>query len=77
MWYVCSTRIDFVLDSGQQLRQDDPTALKDIVTLAQTRVAGHADTMRYHRVLSNPPPSHRTQFTDAFHDRDSEQPDEQ
>ncbi|KAG0706767.1 hypothetical protein DFH29DRAFT_899911 [Suillus ampliporus] len=31
--------------SGQQLRQDDPMALKDIVTLAQTRVAGHADAM--------------------------------
>ncbi|OJA13626.1 hypothetical protein AZE42_03974, partial [Rhizopogon vesiculosus] len=32
-------------NSGQQLRQDDPMALKDIVTLAQTRVAGQADTM--------------------------------
>ncbi|KAG1739213.1 armadillo-type protein [Suillus paluster] len=31
--------------SGQQLRQDDPMALKDIVTLAQSRVAGHADAM--------------------------------
>lgn len=31
--------------SGQQLRQDDPMALKDIVTLAQSRVAGEADIM--------------------------------
>ncbi|KAH7930221.1 ARM repeat-containing protein [Leucogyrophana mollusca] len=27
-------------NSGQQLRQDDPTALKDIVTIAQTKLAG-------------------------------------
>ncbi|KAG2074305.1 ARM repeat-containing protein [Suillus decipiens] len=31
--------------SGQQLRQDDPMALKDIVTLAQSRATGQADTM--------------------------------
>lgn len=31
--------------SGHQLRQDDPMALKDIVTLAQSRVAGEADIM--------------------------------
>ncbi|KAG1821664.1 uncharacterized protein BJ212DRAFT_1297010 [Suillus subaureus] len=34
--------VNRVLGSGQQLRQDDPMALKDIVTLAQT---GQADTM--------------------------------
>ncbi|KAG1835070.1 hypothetical protein EV424DRAFT_1358792 [Suillus variegatus] len=31
--------------SGQQLRQDDPMALKDIINLAQFRVIGQADTM--------------------------------
>ncbi|KAG2128063.1 hypothetical protein BD769DRAFT_1667627 [Suillus cothurnatus] len=31
--------------SGQQLRQDDPMALKDIVTLAQSRATAQADTM--------------------------------
>ncbi|KAG2154054.1 hypothetical protein DEU56DRAFT_952103, partial [Suillus clintonianus] len=31
--------------SGQQLRQDDPMALKDIVTLAQSRVIGQADNL--------------------------------
>ncbi|KAG2146159.1 uncharacterized protein EDB93DRAFT_1086687 [Suillus bovinus] len=31
--------------SGQQLRQDDPMALKDIITLAQSRVTGQADTI--------------------------------
>ncbi|KAG2367906.1 armadillo-type protein [Suillus spraguei] len=31
--------------SGQQLRQDDPMALKDIVTLAQSRATGQANTM--------------------------------
>ncbi|KAG2038909.1 armadillo-type protein [Suillus americanus] len=31
--------------SGQQLRQDDPMALKDIVNLAQSRATGEANTM--------------------------------
>jgi nucleolar MIF4G domain-containing protein 1 len=39
-----------VLGSGQQLRQDDPMALKDIVTLAQSRATAQADTMRYHYI---------------------------
>lgn len=32
--------------SGQQLRQDDPSALKDIVTLAQSSIASQGDTLR-------------------------------
>lgn len=33
-------------DSGQQLRQDDPSALKDIVTLAQSSIANQDDDLR-------------------------------
>ncbi|KAG1821658.1 uncharacterized protein BJ212DRAFT_1445192 [Suillus subaureus] len=57
--------------SGQQLRQDDPMALKDIVTLAQSRATGQADAMRYHTSSSLLQSSHcESQFTHAFHDRD-------
>ncbi|KAH7913556.1 hypothetical protein BJ138DRAFT_1081255 [Hygrophoropsis aurantiaca] len=32
-------------NSGQQLRQDDPSALKDIVTIAQNKLANQSDTL--------------------------------
>jgi len=33
-------------DSGQQLRQDDPSALKDIIQIVQTKLAGKEDSIR-------------------------------
>lgn len=49
-----STRIESLLtplwiwciDSGQQLRQDDPSALKDIIGIVQTKLAGQDDGLR-------------------------------
>jgi len=32
--------LKFVLDSGQQLHQDDPSTLKDIVDIVQKKVSG-------------------------------------
>lgn len=36
----------WMVDSGQQLRQDDPSALKDIVQLVQNKVAEKQDGLR-------------------------------
>lgn len=37
-----------ILDSGQQLRHDDPSALKDIIDIVQKRVAGKDEkSLRY------------------------------
>jgi hypothetical protein len=33
-----------LLDSGQQLRQDDPSALKDIIDIVQKKVTGKDET---------------------------------
>jgi nucleolar MIF4G domain-containing protein 1 len=33
-------------DSGQQLRQDDPLALKDIIQIVQDKVTDHQDALR-------------------------------
>ena len=35
-----------MVDSGHQLRQDDPSALKDIVQLVQNKFAGKQDGLR-------------------------------
>jgi hypothetical protein len=50
-------------DSGQQLRQDDPSALKDIVQIVQSRTSGGGKTPKYVSfnlndilVPSKPPP---------------------
>jgi nucleolar MIF4G domain-containing protein 1 len=34
-------------DSGQQLRQDDPSALKDIIGIVQTKLSNQDDFLRY------------------------------
>ena len=36
----------FVLDSGQQLRQDDPSALKDIIDIVQKKASGQDERER-------------------------------
>jgi nucleolar MIF4G domain-containing protein 1 len=47
---------DVLIDSGQQLRQDDPLALKDIVGIVQTKVSNQDDSLRW----MNLPPSHHS-----------------
>lgn len=42
------------LDSGQQLRQDDPTALKEIVILMQSQIAAKDPTSLSYAPLINP-----------------------
>ena len=44
--------LKFVLDSGQQLHQDDPSTLKDIVDIVQKKVSGQDE-----RSLRCVPPS--------------------
>lgn len=34
-------------DSGQQLRQDDPSALKDIIQIVQDKVSDKSDDLRF------------------------------
>jgi nucleolar MIF4G domain-containing protein 1 len=34
-------------DSGQQLRQDDPSALKDIIGIVQSKLSGQDEKLRY------------------------------
>lgn len=36
-----------LIDSGQQLRQDDPLALKDIIEVVQSKVSDTKDALRY------------------------------
>lgn len=38
---------DLLRDSGQQLRQDDPSALKDIVQIVQSKASGAEKTPKY------------------------------
>ena len=41
--------IDFIrlmVDSGQQLRQDDPSALKDIIEIVQEKVSVKGDGVK-------------------------------
>ena len=40
-------------DSGQQLRQDDPSALKDIVQIVQSKTSGGGKTPKYGIILSS------------------------
>jgi nucleolar MIF4G domain-containing protein 1 len=43
----------FVVDSGQQLRHDDPSALKDIIDIVQKKVAGKDEnSLRWVRFLT-------------------------
>lgn len=35
-----------LVDSGQQLRQDDPSALKDIIGIVHTKVSNQDDILR-------------------------------
>ena len=44
------------IDSGQQLRQDDPSALKDIINVVQGKIATGNNTIRYY-LTSRPLPS--------------------
>ena len=39
-------------DSGQQLRQDDPTALKDIIQIVQTKVGANESSSRYMYIVA-------------------------
>ena len=38
---------NWLRDSGQQLRQDDPSALKDIVQIVQSKTSGGEQTPKY------------------------------
>lgn len=42
-WYI----LTFYPDSGQQLRQDDPSALKDIIQIVQNKVSDKNEALRY------------------------------
>jgi nucleolar MIF4G domain-containing protein 1 len=49
--YHCSNlaiSLTYVADCGNQLRQDDPSALKDIVQIVQTRVSGQENARSAH-----------------------------
>lgn len=38
---------DWLRDSGQQLRQDDPSALKDIIQIVQSKTSDEGMTTKY------------------------------
>lgn len=47
-YYKLGLPLIHVSDSGQQLRHDDPAALKDIIEIVQKKVAGKDDQdLRY------------------------------
>jgi hypothetical protein len=39
----------YFVDSGQQLRQDDPSALKDIIALVQTKLSNQDELLRFYQ----------------------------
>lgn len=41
-----SKALHFTIDSGQQLRLDDPSALKDIVAIVQSKISGREGSLR-------------------------------
>lgn len=78
--YNCpvASLIDVWLDSGQQLRQDDPSALKDIIQIVQAKVS-EDDVLRCvtPRLCFDCLTFVRQQLEDEVHDRDSDQPQKQ
>ena len=41
------TDANLYTDSGQQLRADDPSALKDIIAIVQTKLSSQGTTLTY------------------------------
>lgn len=66
-------------DSGQQLRQDDPSALKDIINIVQGKIVSRKDAVRYYsdRLLSLILKLLISKLTDNIYDRDPHKPQEQ
>src|ERR1700676_500116 len=64
-------------DSGQQLRQDDPVALKDIIAIVQTKLSNQDELLKYvyhplHLAL-NLTRMFMRQLTYSLYDRDPDQ----
>jgi 2,3-bisphosphoglycerate-independent phosphoglycerate mutase len=66
-------------DSGQQLRQDDPSALKDIINIVQGKIVSRKDAVRYYsdQLLSLILKLFISKLTDNIYDRDPHKPQEQ
>lgn len=53
-----------LLGSGQQLRQDDPSALKEIIGMVKIKMQGVDPTTM--KSVFSPPPIHLCRFTYSF-----------
>lgn len=68
-WLHPYVHVHFITDSGQQLRQDDPSALKDIIEIVQGKISTTDDAVRFDQSFffrdipqASLPQSSRTRF---------------